>query len=102
MKISFDLLLIIVFSILLIGCSSNNNSYKLDDANYSDLDDTNYSDSQHSCGPLEWYENGQCCKAFSTGRYVDENGQCPGRSVPGYRVPDRGYSQRSCFTIHCK
>lgn len=94
MRKCFYLVLIIVFSILFTGCSSNNSPDK--------VYDTNYSDSQQSCGPLEWYENGQCCKAFATGRYVDENGQCPGMSVPGYNVPDRGYSQRSCFTIHCK
>lgn len=92
MKKIFRLLVVLTFVLLLVGCNSDNrgtNDYNNDNVN-----------EQQSCA-AGWYENGVCCKAFSTGRYVDENGECPARSVPGYEVPGRGYAQNMCFTIHC-
>lgn len=88
----FYLLFIVILTVLITGCGSDNSNVNGDDSNYSD--------SQQSCA-TGWYESGKCCKAFSTGRYVDEYGECPARSVPGYEVPGRGYAQNMCFTIQC-
>ena len=89
----FYLLFIVILTVLLTGCGSDNSNVN--------GDENNYGDSQQSCGALGWYESGKCCKAISTGRYVDEYGECPARSVPGYEVPVGGYAQNGCFTILC-